>query len=157
MDGLGFKFREEQSIFLFSKTSRPAGGPTSLLFNWYRPSFTRINPPGREDNHISPSTTEVKNEWSYTSTPHICLHGVDRKKLYLLPLPNFIFYHPPLRHAIYNKSPWSTQNFLYPHLRCPIRNFVEQQLSYLFKKQSWTKYGTLNLNFSLSTYFYFTF
>jgi hypothetical protein len=25
-----------------------------------------------------PSSAEVKNEWSYTSTALICLHGVDR-------------------------------------------------------------------------------
>lgn len=28
--------------------------------------------------HHSPSSTEVKNGWSYTYTPHLCLHGVDR-------------------------------------------------------------------------------
>jgi hypothetical protein len=28
--------------------------------------------------HSPTSSAEVKNEWSYTSTRHICLHGVDR-------------------------------------------------------------------------------
>jgi hypothetical protein len=27
-------------------------------------------------NHLSPSSTEVKNEWSYNSTPSECLHGM---------------------------------------------------------------------------------
>jgi hypothetical protein len=31
-------------------------------------------------NHSPPSSAEVKNEWSYTSRPSICLHGVDREK-----------------------------------------------------------------------------
>jgi hypothetical protein len=26
--------------------------------------------PGGEDDYLPPSTAEVKNEWSYTSTPH---------------------------------------------------------------------------------------
>jgi hypothetical protein len=33
---------------------------------------------GREVDHSSPSSTEIENEWSYTSTP---LHGVDRATL----------------------------------------------------------------------------
>jgi hypothetical protein len=34
--------------------------------------------PGREVNRPPQSIAEVKNEWSYYSTPPICLHGVDR-------------------------------------------------------------------------------
>jgi len=32
--------------------------------------------PGREADHSLPSSAEVKNAWSYTSTPPIHLHGV---------------------------------------------------------------------------------
>jgi hypothetical protein len=32
----------------------------------------------REDYQPPPSSTEVKNEWSCTSTPYIRLHGVVR-------------------------------------------------------------------------------
>jgi len=31
--------------------------------------------------HSSPYIAEVKNEWSYTSTHSICLHGVDKETL----------------------------------------------------------------------------
>lgn len=31
-----------------------------------------------EVNHSPPLTAEVSNEWSYTSAPPICLHGVDK-------------------------------------------------------------------------------
>jgi hypothetical protein len=31
---------------------------------------------GREADHSPPSSAEVKNAWSYTSTPPIFLHGV---------------------------------------------------------------------------------
>jgi hypothetical protein len=32
--------------------------------------------PGREADHSSPSSAEVKNAWNYTSTPLIRLHDV---------------------------------------------------------------------------------
>lgn len=32
----------------------------------------------REVDHSRPSCAKVNNEWSYTSTPTICLHGVER-------------------------------------------------------------------------------
>jgi len=31
---------------------------------------------GHEADHSPPSSAEVKNAWSYTSTQPICLHGV---------------------------------------------------------------------------------
>jgi hypothetical protein len=34
---------------------------------------------GREFNNSPPSCTEVKNQWSYTSAPHICLDVVDKE------------------------------------------------------------------------------
>jgi len=35
-----------------------------------------VNRPGREADHSLPSSTEVKNAWSHTSTPTIRLHCV---------------------------------------------------------------------------------
>jgi hypothetical protein len=35
-----------------------------------------IRRPGREADHSPSSSTEVKNAWSYTSTPSVLLHGV---------------------------------------------------------------------------------
>jgi len=34
---------------------------------------------GHKANHSPPSRVEVKNEWSYTSTPYMCPHSVDRE------------------------------------------------------------------------------
>jgi hypothetical protein len=36
----------------------------------------RVKRPGREAGHSPPSSAEVKNAWSYTSTPPIRRHGV---------------------------------------------------------------------------------
>jgi hypothetical protein len=35
-----------------------------------------VKRPGREADHSPPSSAEVKNAWSYTSTPPIRIHGV---------------------------------------------------------------------------------
>jgi hypothetical protein len=35
-----------------------------------------IKRPGREADHSPPSSAEVKNVWSYTSTHAICVNGV---------------------------------------------------------------------------------
>jgi len=64
--------------------SGPENNSRCLPCNEYRlllPSGTKR--PGREDSHLHPSIAEVKNEWSYTPAPHICLHNVHRD--------NFIF------------------------------------------------------------------
>jgi len=41
-------------------------------------SLTHILRPDRETACPSPSSTELKNECSYTSAPPLCLHGVKR-------------------------------------------------------------------------------
>jgi hypothetical protein len=63
--------------------------PHRLIFNGYRGSFPGQKRLGHEVDSSSPSSAEVKNEWSYTSTPHIRLHGMDRKDLSFLLLYNF--------------------------------------------------------------------
>ena len=51
-------------------------GPQNLLFSEYSGSLLERKRPWPEGNH-SLLSTEVQNEWSYTPTPHICVHGVD--------------------------------------------------------------------------------
>ena len=41
----------------------------------------------REVNYIFPSSSEVKNDWSYTSAPLMRLHGVAKDQIYLSALP----------------------------------------------------------------------
>jgi hypothetical protein len=44
--------------------------------NGTRGSFPGVKRPVREADHSLPSSAEVKNAWSYTSTLPIRLHGV---------------------------------------------------------------------------------
>jgi hypothetical protein len=45
--------------------------PASLLSNGYQELFPWVKRPGREADHSHPSSAEVKNMWSYISTPPI--------------------------------------------------------------------------------------
>jgi hypothetical protein len=52
--------------------------------------FLRIKGPGHEVDHLPPSSAEVKNEWSCTSTPPICLYVVERNN-FVFTLLTFIY------------------------------------------------------------------
>jgi len=59
-------------------------GPPGHLFNKHQGSFPWVKWPECDVYHTPPSSAKVKSEWSYTATPPICLHGMDRD--------NFTFY-----------------------------------------------------------------
>lgn len=52
----------------------------SLLFNGYRGFFPGVKRTGRQVNHSPPSSDDIKNKWSCTTTTLLCLNGVDREK-----------------------------------------------------------------------------
>ena len=56
----------------------------SLSLNAYEGSSSRSKRLGSEVNHLPLSSAEIKNWWSYTSTPHIRLHDLDRRKFTVL-------------------------------------------------------------------------
>jgi hypothetical protein len=67
---LGFDSRRGLGIFLFTTVSRMALGPTQPPIQWIpRVLSLGVKRPEREDDHSPPSSAEVKNAWSYTSTP----------------------------------------------------------------------------------------
>jgi len=61
--------------FPFPKLPHHLWDLPSLPLNAYRGSFREINGPGLESDHSPTSSAEVKNEWSYTSTPLVLLHS----------------------------------------------------------------------------------
>lgn len=46
-------------------------------------SLLGVKQPGHKDDHSFPSSTEIKNEWSYNPAPPKCLHGMNRDKFTL--------------------------------------------------------------------------
>jgi hypothetical protein len=74
---LGFDSRRGLGIFLFTTASRKALGPTQPPIQWVPGALSLgVKQLGREVDHSPPSSAEVKNVWSYTSTLPIRLHGV---------------------------------------------------------------------------------
>jgi len=72
-----------ESVFLpvgfYSSPRRPHRlcGPHNLLFNDTGVLSGMVKGPGLEFDHSSTCSTNIKNEWSYTSPPSIRLHCVD--------------------------------------------------------------------------------
>jgi hypothetical protein len=74
---LEFDSRRGLGIFLFTTAFRMALGPTQSPIQWVPVALSLgVKRQGREDDHSSPSSVEVKNALSYTSTPLVRLHGV---------------------------------------------------------------------------------
>jgi len=76
LDHWGFKSRQEMGIFLFTIASRPALGLTQPRIQRLPGAlFPGVKRPGREADHLPPSSTEVRNSCTYTYTAPIRLHG----------------------------------------------------------------------------------
>jgi hypothetical protein len=84
LNGPGFDSLKGHDIFSTPKHPDWLYGQPVLLFNGYRVPFTGLKLPEREVNRPYPYSAEVKNEWSYTSIPAVCLHGVERNNFALL-------------------------------------------------------------------------
>ena len=76
----GFRFLQGQEGFLFTETVQTC---FVAFYSIHPVSLSGVKRTGREVDHPLPSSAEVKNEWSYASTPPICLHGVNSVKSYL--------------------------------------------------------------------------
>ena len=73
---------------LFSKTSQTGYGAQPTAYSLGSGSFPGIKRAEREVDHSPASSAEVKNGWSYTSTPPISPYGVDTDNFTLCCLYN---------------------------------------------------------------------
>ena len=62
------------------QTVQPGSKTHRASYSGVQGSFSGINQPGCESDHSPPSSTKVKSEWSYTSSPLLCLHDICRDK-----------------------------------------------------------------------------
>jgi hypothetical protein len=63
-------------IFLLANTSRSAMGPIKPPIQWVPwVLYTGIITPGCEGDNLPSSSAEVKNAWTWNSSPPIRLHG----------------------------------------------------------------------------------
>jgi hypothetical protein len=97
-DDPGFESRQGLGIFLFTIASKPALGPTQPPIQWVPGDLSQgVKRLGREADHTSPSIAEVKNAWSYTSTPlytSMAWCSVKRKHRdkFTLPYHNYVYH-----------------------------------------------------------------
>ena len=77
-------YRKGQELFSSPNSLVRLWRSHSLLFNGHRVSWLRIKRPRTEADHSTLLSAQVKNVWSYTSIPSVCLHGINRN--------NFSFY-----------------------------------------------------------------
>jgi hypothetical protein len=74
---LGFDSQRGLGIFLFTNASRTALEPTQPPIQWVPGALSLgLKRSGREADYTLPFSAEVKNAWSYTSTPPKRLHGM---------------------------------------------------------------------------------
>jgi hypothetical protein len=70
LDDRGFESRHVVRISLFTTASRTSLGPTQPPIQWVPGALSLgVKRQEREADHSPPSSAEVKNAWSYTSTP----------------------------------------------------------------------------------------
>ena len=87
-----------ERVYFFPKRSYRLWGPPIPLFSWYRRPFPGVKRAGREVRYSRPSSscnTDVKNEWSYTSSPPMCLCGMDRENFTLTWWCQILIVAPP--------------------------------------------------------------
>jgi hypothetical protein len=73
----GIRFPAGAGIFLFITASGTAVVSTQPPIQWIPGALSLgVKRPVRQADHSPPSSAEVKNTWSYTSTPPIRLHCV---------------------------------------------------------------------------------
>jgi hypothetical protein len=65
-------------MFLFSKMYKPALKPNQPPTKWLLMVLPPVKGPEQEVDHLPPSIVDVKNVWSYTSTPSTCHQGTHR-------------------------------------------------------------------------------
>jgi hypothetical protein len=70
VDDPGSDFQHAQEIFIFSKISKLASGPTWPCMHW----VPGLKQPDCEVDHSPLSSTKVEIKWSYTSAIPVCLH-----------------------------------------------------------------------------------
>jgi hypothetical protein len=79
-----FDSRQGLGIFIFATASGPGLGPTQPSIQWVPEALSpEVKRPGCETDHSPPSSAEVKNAWSYTSTQHGVVLGKVQGQLYL--------------------------------------------------------------------------
>jgi hypothetical protein len=78
LDDPEFKYYQGTRNLSLLQISRPAVGPIQPSVQWVTGFIFGVKQPRLFVGHSVQFNAEVKNEWRYTSTPPVCLLGVDK-------------------------------------------------------------------------------
>ena len=81
--GSGFEAGGSKRFSHFHTRPDPPFWPPSFPYNGHRGSFRRVKQPRCGVDHPPRSSAEVTDEWTYTTTSLLCLHGMMRGYLYI--------------------------------------------------------------------------
>jgi hypothetical protein len=70
------RVKEHEKHIILAQESALSSHPYNIQYNGYQRCFPWVNQPWHGVDHPPPSSTEVKNEYSCTSVPLMCLHGL---------------------------------------------------------------------------------
>jgi len=84
LDGPGSNFGNDSRFVSSPKRPYRLWGPHTNQLNLYQRSFRVLKRSERDGDHSPPSSAEVKNEWSYTSTSPIIFMTWRVKSLFVL-------------------------------------------------------------------------
>ena len=76
----GIRIKEEQEFCSFTRKALGSTQPSIQLVSGF---FTIQKRSGCVANQCIIPTANVKNEWSYTTTPPMCFQGVDKENSFL--------------------------------------------------------------------------
>jgi hypothetical protein len=65
-------------VFFFFQNVLTGHGAHPASYSMGTESYAGDKAAVRDTEHLPPPNAEVKNEWSYTSTPLVHFHGMDR-------------------------------------------------------------------------------
>jgi hypothetical protein len=108
---LEFDSRRGLGIFLFTTASRQVLGPTQPPIQWELGALSLgVKRSGREADYSPPSSAEIKNACSYTSTPPVRLHGavlsLNKRRGTTLPVQALYVVNNEVIDAYMNISHW---------------------------------------------------
>jgi len=90
LDDPGFEFRQKQQIYRFSTRPDLSGAHIPLYSMVPGAPLLMGEAAGSEADPSPPCSTEVKNDWSYTWTLLVRLHGVQRDSLLPFVIVSFL-------------------------------------------------------------------
>jgi hypothetical protein len=99
---LNFIIKQLTDFSLFQNIQTGSGAHPAAYSGGNR-VLTMVKVAGNLINHSPPFSAKVMHAWTYTSTPRVCVHGIDRE--------NFTFYTAKITPQLQKKSHFSREGY----------------------------------------------